>query len=266
LIEAMKLFDLMSMVFCFLLAACIVSKVEHITFGQFLSMRIKAQNFLVFAGFVLIWHGIFCNSGMYSSKRLSSRWNDVIDITKAVSLGTLALIVLAFLFDIRMANTRYLVFFWAANCALTIVSRQIIQFTLKRIRLHGRNLRNIIIIGTNARAIDLAKSLEAKSELGYHLIGFIDNDWSRSREFQKTAHVLVSDLKEFPSFLRENVVDEVMICLPMKSFYQEISRIVSLCEEQGIIVRLLSDLFNMKLARSRSTILDGQPLITLYTG
>lgn len=266
LLQAMKLFDLMSMVFCFLLAAGIVSTMEHITFGHFLSMRIKVQNVLVFSVFALIWHFIFSSSGIYSSKRLSSRLSEVVDITKAVSLGTLAFFVMALLFDIRMVNTLYITFFWAANCTITILSRLILQFALKHLRLHGRNLRNIIIIGTNSRALALAKSLEMNRELGYRLIGFVDNGWSKLREYQMTDHVVVSDLKKFPSFLRDNIVDEVMICLPVKAFYREISQIISFCEKQGILVRLLSDIFNLKLAHSRPTLLDGQSLMTFYTG
>jgi hypothetical protein len=38
-------------------------------------------------------------------------------------------------------------------------------------------------------------------------------------------------------------VDEVVIALPMKSLYQEASKIFAACEEQGIIVRNLSDIF-----------------------
>jgi exopolysaccharide biosynthesis polyprenyl glycosylphosphotransferase len=76
----------------------------------------------------------------------------------------------------------------------------------------------------------------------------------------------VSNLKEFPAFLRYNVVDEVVICLPMKSFYQEASEIVVACEEQGVIVRVLSDFFNLKTARSTTTHFEGESITSLYTG
>jgi exopolysaccharide biosynthesis polyprenyl glycosylphosphotransferase len=52
----------------------------------------------------------------------------------------------------------------------------------------------------------------------------------------------------------------------MKSLYQEASRIFTICEEQGIIVRNLSDIFHSKLARYRTELFEGEPLITHYTG
>jgi exopolysaccharide biosynthesis polyprenyl glycosylphosphotransferase len=73
-------------------------------------------------------------------------------------------------------------------------------------------------------------------------------------------------LTDFNAYIRDNVVDEVVIALPMKSLYQEASRIFTICEEQGIIVRNLSDIFNSKLARSRTEYFEGEPLTAHYSG
>ena len=67
-------------------------------------------------------------------------------------------------------------------------------------------------------------------------------------------------------FLRQQVVDEVVIALPMVSSYGHALRIAAACEEQGVIVRLLGDFFNLRLARSRATEFEGDTLITLFTG
>jgi len=83
--------------------------------------------------------------------------------------------------------------------------------------------------------------------------------------FQKTGFRRVSSLEQFPDFLRQYVVDEVLLCLPMSSFYQRASAIVGQCEEQGIIVRFLSDLFNLRQAKSKTDQFEGEYLITLYT-
>jgi len=55
LIRAAKIFDLLIMVFCFFLSAAAVSySIRNISFAEFLSMRIKVQNFLLFFGFLLL--------------------------------------------------------------------------------------------------------------------------------------------------------------------------------------------------------------------
>ncbi|MDA8090359.1 MAG: sugar transferase [Nitrospiraceae bacterium] len=266
LARAMKFFDLSGMIFCFLLAAGIESDSEKISLVHFLSLRFKVWNFLLFSGYAVLWHLVLAGSGLYDSRRLSTRLSETVNIIKAVSIGTFALFVVALLFHVRMVTIGYLGFFWGANCGLMILSRLSMKLVLMRLRVSGKNLRHVIIIGANPRCINFARKLEERPDLGYRIIGFVDNDCSKTEEFHTYGYALLGRLKEFPSLLREIAVDEVIMCLPIKSFYREISRIVSFCEEQGVIVRFLSDLFSVKLAYSRAAHFEGESIITLYTG
>jgi exopolysaccharide biosynthesis polyprenyl glycosylphosphotransferase len=237
-----------------------------ISFDVFLSMRIKVQNFVLFLGLLFAWQVIFSAFGVYHSRRLSSRARESLDVLKASSLGTLVIYVASLLFNIIMIKPMFLLIFWAASSSICILSRLVLRLMLERLRLRGRNLRYMLIVGTNARAVRFAKKLESKPELGYRLIGFVENGWTGNNDFQGNGYSVVSDFDGFAAFIRENVVDEVMICLPVKSFYDQISTLAKLCEEQGIIVRYLSDIFNTKLAHSRTEHFEGEPLVTLHTG
>jgi exopolysaccharide biosynthesis polyprenyl glycosylphosphotransferase len=77
---------------------------------------------------------------------------------------------------------------------------------------------------------------------------------------------MVADFNDFPTFLRERVIHEVVVCLPVNSFYQQASRIIALCEEQGIIVRFLSSIFNLKLGRSKTEQFEDDSVVAVYTG
>jgi exopolysaccharide biosynthesis polyprenyl glycosylphosphotransferase len=85
-------------------------------------------------------------------------------------------------------------------------------------------------------------------------------------DFRKTASPLICDFDGFLAFVRDNVVDEVVVTLPIKSCYFEASRIATLCEEQGITTHVLPNLFESKLARSKTEALDYDSLITLPRG
>ena len=262
----MKLFDLLSMIFCFIIAASIESNIEHITLEQFLSMRIKIQNVVLFSGFIFLWHNTLAWFGLYDSQRLSTLKHEIVEIVKAVSIGTIVLIVIAVLFNVRMASRSFFVVFWAGAGMITITSRIMLKLVLEKFRIHGRNLRNIIIVGANSRARRFAKQLETKIELGYRLVGFADNECPQLQKVQQAGHAVVSSLKELPSYLRRNIVDEVMICLPIKSYYSEASDIVAACEEQGVIVSFFPDFFNLKIARIKTSTYDGESIATLITG
>ena len=267
LIRTAQIFDIVTMVFCFLLSASVVSySIQTISFEQFLSMRIKVQNFLLFFVFLLLWYFIFSQFQLYRSRRLSPLGSEIFDVVKAVTVGSISVFALAVLFNVRLINKTFIMVFWASTCTISILSRVTLRYALKQLRIHGRNLRRILIVGTNSRAIRFAREIESRPELGYIIIGFVDGDWENISEFQKTGYKLVAGLSDLLAFLRENVVDEVAICLPVKSFYQQYARIVAMCEEQGIIVRFLSDLFNLKRAPSLPNQFEGEKVISLNNG
>jgi len=265
--KAFKIYDLASMVFCFFLAALIVDlPVGYDCFIQFLSVRIKIQNVLLFGGFILIWYGIFLRFGIYSSRRFHTYWDEISVTLMATTSGTLALLVIKLLFNIKMANTAYILVFWATISLFAVLSRVIIKLILTEIRLRGRNLLNVVFVGVNARSLRFARKIDEKPELGYRIMGFVDIARPDTGEFNGSPYSFLGDFNEFPVLVRNNVVDEVVVCLPLKSFYQQALDIISLCEEQGINVRFLSDLFNLKLARTTTDQIEGEPTLTLQTG
>src|SRR5262245_12142479 len=172
----------------------------------------------------------------------------------------------AILFRMELVQPTFVMVFWAAVSAATLASRLAMRTAMARARRAGRNLRNLVVVGTNVRAREFVRKIESKPELGYRVLGFVDCDWVGSAEFQRTGLALLTDPDGLPAYLRSHVVDEVVIGLPLCSSYERSSRIVSLCEEQGITVRFLSDLFNLKLAHSTVEMFGEEPVITVWTG
>jgi exopolysaccharide biosynthesis polyprenyl glycosylphosphotransferase len=267
LLNSLKLFDLGLMVVAFAAATVAVSETNGaFTLEQFLSMRVKIANFVVFAGLLLVWHLVFSVFGIYHSRRLSSRFEEIADILKASTVGTLGILLGAAVFHIQMITVIFAVVFWVVGTLTTISSRVILRSALKQVRVHGRNLRDMLIVGTNARAVQFAHKIETQSGLGYRILGFVDEPWAGMTEFGASGYRVVCNLAELPHFLRTNVVDEVVMALPMRSQHSCASEVAALCEEQGILLRFTPNLFNLKLARSKADEFEGDSMITHYTG
>jgi len=267
LLRTAKLFDLAIMTLSFGLATVLVAyETPATSLAKFLSMRVKVQNFALFAGFLFLWHIIFLSLGLYASKRLSTRSAEVLDILKATAVASVTLFIAAILLRIQMVTPRFVLFFWAASSATAACSRLVVRHLLGVVRGRGRNLRHMLVVGTNPRAIRFARKVEAKPQVGYRIVGFVDDAWDGLAEFRKAGYRVVSDFCNFPNFLREHAVDEVVVVLPMQSSYARASRIVALCGEQGIVVRLLPDLFDTGIARSKAEEFKEEPMITIYGG
>jgi exopolysaccharide biosynthesis polyprenyl glycosylphosphotransferase len=219
-------------------------------------MRVKVLNILLFLGLFYSWHVIFSAFGLYRSRRLGDRSQEAMDVLKATSAAALVLCIVAAIFRLQMTTPAFIVVFWAVASSLIVSCRWISRTLLRWARVHGRNSHQMLIVGTNPRAVEFARTIEGKPELGYHLIGFVDEEWSGLQEVRKNGKAIVSDLEHFSGFLRERIVDEVTIALPMKSFYSQAAHIVARCQEQGIIVRVLTSIFDFQPERANGNLPD----------
>lgn len=267
LLTAFKLFDVVLMVVAFGLATLpVLYETDGASITSFLAMRIRVNDFLIFLGLLTVWHVTFSSFGLYLSHRLDRPRSEMISVIKATSLATGIMLVAALLFHISMVTPVFLTVFWSVSTTLVVISRLTLRSALKQFRVRGRNLRLVLVVGTNARALEFARKVENTPEIGYRLIGFADEPWAGLDEVTKAGYSVVCGLEDFPNFIRHSVVDEVVMALPIRSFYFHASRIAALCEEQGIIMRFASGLFNLKMARSRAQEFAGDSLSTLYTG
>src|SRR5258708_38707678 len=121
---------------------------------------------------LLVWTLVFSVFGIYPFRRLSGRWEEMRDIVKASTVGTLAIMLGAAIFHIRMITLVFGAAFWVASAAGTMLSRLVLRHVLKRVRLRGRNLRDMVVVGTNARAIQFVRRIERKGEAGDAGYGF----------------------------------------------------------------------------------------------
>jgi len=265
LLNSFKFADVLILIFSFALAMLCVQRSGSASLEQFLAMRISVANFVLFLGMMLLWQGLFTSMGLYYSMRLSSRRAEIVDIVKAVSLGTLAIYVLANMFNITVVTPLFLVVFWFTNLSLTLASRFILRYFLGHVRTRGRNLRHILLVGTNERALQFGRMILSKPQLGYSLVGFVDTHWLHQDEQLRGNYPLVHP-EQLADFLKDTVVDEVMLCLPLKEYYEQHEVITETCAEQGVIVRVLADFFFSQLANARVEYFEGSSILTIYTG
>ena len=267
LLGALKLSDLGLLLVSYVLATVLVVNTnQKLSLAAFLSMRVKLGNIVLFAALFLGWHVVFTVCGMYGSRRLSTRRTEALDALKATSVCTISLIGVASLCAIKMITPLFVVLFWWFSFILIACIRLTLRSFLSHVRRRGHNLRYMLILGTNQRALEFARSIETRPELGYRILGFVDEPWAETPRFTCTGRPIVANFESLPDFLRHNVVDEVANYLPLGSFYEHASQFAALCELHGIILRFDSDIFGLKPAGSQSGEFHGDGHITLSPG
>ncbi len=90
--SGLKLFDLLLMVVAFVVSTLpLFHRVGRFSLAEFFEMRVKLGNLILFLSFLLVWHILFSVFGLYGSKRMSKRWEEVRDIAGATTLGTIVI-------------------------------------------------------------------------------------------------------------------------------------------------------------------------------
>ncbi len=219
---------------------------DHHTFANFLAMRVKLSNFLIFAFLIAAWRLLFRQCGLYKSHRLSTKWEEIGDTVRATTGATLVLMLATAPFSVHIVSPRFLLAFWFAGTLAIGGVRLVLRALASELRKRGRNLRHILILGTNSRALNFARTLSGQPERGYRLVGFVDDKWQEFETFLRSGYPLASDYESLPEFLRRNVVDEVAVFLPLRSFHGHCSEIAGLCQQHGITLRFDSDIFGLK--------------------
>ena len=73
-------------------------------------------------------------------------------------------------------------------------------------------------------------------------------------------------ISELEAVIAREPVDEVFIALPREKYGPLVEEVVRLCEEQGIIVRVQTELFKLRIARWQVDELNGIPVVTIRSG
>ena len=207
----------------------------------------------------LAWHYALVHVQVYRSRRLS-RTLQTMEILFGVSLGTSCAGGLAVVLSVDAITISVLIDTWALAIALTIVSRLVLQRLLYSLRERGRNLRFAIIIGSGARTRQVVEQLK-EPNAGYRLIGYVDD---RKDTFLTGTHGLryLGTLNDLPSALAAQVVDEAFVTLPLRSYYDGISRAIQDCETQGVPVRMPLDIFKPSISAQFVDSLEGTPIVS----
>ena len=258
------LLDLGAVGLSFLLSAWLVQAVSTLlaVAGQS-GLRLLAAALMASLG----WVASLRMSGLYLSRRLERGAGQIRLLLKAVPMGVSATALALSLVGLHFPGRFYPVY--AGVCLATLwATRTVARVFLEWARKRGRNQRHVVIVGSGARAIRLLRRIQRRADLGYRIVGYVDDkplEKSNPRS-PLTQFPYLGTVDEFTAKLASLIVDEVFVVLPLKSRYEEIRKVLAACEEQGILIRIPSDLFDLRIARTSAADLDGLPILTLYTG
>ncbi len=205
--------------------------------------------------------GFFFYTGVYSNPRYTTLIDFAKSIFKAVVLSIGTMLTLLFFLKVDFISRAVILNFSVIEFFLVFTYRGFIKSHYEKIAKDGSGALHVLIIGTGERAKELSAMLREKAELGIKIIGHLDPDPSCVGSTVLDVPV-IGVVDDISSVLEKNVVDEVIIAIP-RTMLQDAEPIAHACEEEGIKLRLMADVFNLNTARIRLKELGKTPLLTL---
>lgn len=213
---------------------------------SFASIQFSLWHFIALVLLALLWNQVLVYMGWYNFRKIEGLARQLQQIVMTVFIGVAIMQMTVNLMRIKGVDGAFPVIFLFVTLLVFIGQRLILIKIIKLIRSNTRrNIRHVLIIGRNERSIALAQHL-SKPELGFHILGFIDDE-NRSIDKEDQNFPYLCKFNQIDRYISLHPVDDVLLTLPMRTYYDEICRIIRLCAAQGIKIRLVTDLFDMQM-------------------
>ena len=215
--------------------------------------------------FIIAWPFIATANHLYISRRRDDLVVLTFDIVKSLALTLIFCGFTVSFYTRHGAEPTFLSHFGLSALVLLAHYRLLMQVVMWQMRSHGHDERLILLVGANERAYHLVHAIYNHPHYGYKIIGMLEDESNRCDILDEYELPYLGEFNDLERVLKEHVLDEVYICLPVRSQYERIQHMAYLCEGVGVGVRMIADLFPLRLATSRYHKLEGIPILALST-
>jgi exopolysaccharide biosynthesis polyprenyl glycosylphosphotransferase len=235
--------------------------IPHAAWNRLLNPELHPITFylpiLILATFC--WIMVASTLGLYRITLERSTWKNIgIVIESSIIMG----LFLGFLsFSLKLDLSRPLFGAFIFYQALFIIIPRLFFHEYARRRSHDcscNDVRNILIIGTNKRARKMGGLISRYSNWGFRIMGYVANQPGPNTREEGD---IIGSIVDLPRILHDNVVDEVIYSGDRKNL-DNFEKVLGICKEQGVRVRLAADFFPERISGLSMEFLENIPLIT----
>jgi len=151
--------------------------------------------------------------------------------------------------------------FLALTVTLCYTSRATVRAILEHRWRNGVGLKRVLIAGTSEVARHVVDKMLQHGELGYRIVGFVD-DRAGGDHLGYRGLPLLGSLAELGEILGREQVDQLYIALPLDEHIKMLE-LIEVANREFIDVKVVPDLLQVIALRARIEELDGLPIINI---
>jgi exopolysaccharide biosynthesis polyprenyl glycosylphosphotransferase len=210
---------------------------------------------------VLPWIFTCWMFGIYRTARMKTLVDELQTLLRGVALGLLVVSAIGFFFR-ELYFGRFVV---VASAGFSLLlqggSRVFFHRVERRMRLSGDCDVPAMIVGTGIAAIRLLQKIQDHPEIGYRVVGFLD-ERGDFPDKDLANHPVLGTLDDLHGVALEFGVEEVFVAAPSLGHTRMLSLVLA-CEDLRITFRVVTNLFEVLTAGTPLDLVDDLPLVQL---
>jgi len=210
-----------------------------------------------------LWCWTLSVNGMYQSIRTHSYHHIVWIVLKSSFITSLGIGTLLFLLKAPDVSRIFFALFSGLGLLLILAEKTVLYSGMHYYRRRGRNYRRLLIVGTGRRAATFIRRIKGHPEWGFQILGAIDDEPGRGVNAVDGVDI-IGTLCDIPKILHNEAVDEIVFVVP-RSRLSHVEGALHDCETEGVVTTITVDLFDMQIAQSAVSEIDGVPLLRFHT-
>jgi len=196
---------------------------------------------------------------------------DVARVFRATAIGSLLIVAATFMYrgGIAYRTFSYSRGLFLLDFLLALLSMCAVRMLLRAgqilVRRRGVNLIPTLIVGRGPEAALCIQEMRARPELGYRVIGIVDNepvDASAPASFEGVP--VIADLKSLPTAIRESGANEVIISDPNVPGEALFDVMIQTGRRRGVEFRIAPTLLNCLPSKTEIDQVGSLPMVTLF--
>jgi exopolysaccharide biosynthesis polyprenyl glycosylphosphotransferase len=215
------------------------------------------------AAAAVLWCWSLNANGMYNSIRTLTYPRISWIISKAGLMTSLGFGAVLFIFKAVSISRLFFLIFGVMSFVLILAEKTAVFLFVRYLRRKGYNYRRLLIVGTGKRAAEFIRRVRSHPDWGFQILGAIDDQPGRG--IKKVDGVdIIGGLDDIPKILHNDAVDEIVFVVP-RSRLSHVEGALHDCETEGVVSTITVDLFDMQIAKSAVSEIDGIPLLRFHT-
>ena len=144
-----------------------------------------------------------------------------------------------------------------------VISRIILRYCLYFFRNKGLNQRHMVIVGSGELGLRIAAKIKVAAWTGLQIQGFFSDIPNQQANVEEIADIPdLGKIRDVVSYVDKNNIDQVWIAMSLKHI-DKIRTLIDELHTVAVDVRLIPDIFSLRLLNHSISQVDGIPVINM---